>query len=44
MGAGKGAEGDLLAKLVPEIASTAVQGVEFKELTRMLSHGGPSTS
>ena len=44
MGAGKGAEGDLLAKLVPEIASTAVQGVEFKELTRILLHGGPSTS
>ena len=44
VGAGKGAEGDLLAKLFPEIASTAVQGVELKKLTRILSHGGPSTS
>ena len=39
VGAGKGAEGDLMAKLFPKIALTAVQGVEFGELTRILSHG-----
>ena len=37
--AGKGADGDLLAKLFPEIASTAVQGVESGKPTRILSHG-----